>query len=203
MALDVNEIAGLFECRGREMYGREAVSQLEHALQCAQLAEEAGAGPELVSACLLHDLGHLLAAPKSGMRDDVDDVHQYFALPFLRESFPDAVLDPVKLHVDAKRWLCATERGYWDTLSPASKHSLELQGGPFKPAEAEKFIAQPHAAEAVLLRRWDDLAKTPRKETPQLAHYLKVLESCAFPVAMNISKHESEPPCEPLQPWTL
>ena len=178
MALSVQDIAVLFEVRGREMYGREAVSQLEHALQCAQLAEDAGAGPELVSACLLHDLGHLLAAPKGEMRDDVDDVHQYFALPFLRGVFPDAVLEPMRLHVDAKRWLCAAEPAYWDGLSVASKHSLELQGGFFVESEAKKFIEQPHASEAVLLRRWDDMAKTPGKATPPLRHYLSVLESC-------------------------
>ena len=168
MALSVQDIAVLFEVRGREMYGREAVSQLEHALQCAQLAEDAGAGPELVSACLLHDLGHLLAAPKGEMRDDVDDVHQYFAIPFLRGVFLDAVLEPIRLHVDAKRWL----------LSPASKHSLELQGGLFAESEAKKFIEQPHASDAVLLRRWDDLAKTPGRATPSLRHYLSVLDSC-------------------------
>ena len=178
MALSVQDIAVLFEVRGREMYGREAVSQLEHALQCAQLAEDAGAGPELVSACLLHDLGHLLAAPKGEMRDDVDDVHQYFAIPFLRGVFPDAVLEPMRMHVDAKRWLCAAEPAYWGRLSVASKHSLELQGGFFIESEAKKFIEQPHASEAVLLRRWDDMAKTPGKATPPLRHYLSVLESC-------------------------
>jgi phosphonate degradation associated HDIG domain protein len=178
MALSVQDIAVLFEVRGREMYGREAVSQLEHALQCAQLAEDSGAGPELVSACLLHDLGHLLAAPKGRMRDEVDDVHQYFSIPFLRGVFPDAVLEPVRLHVDAKRWLCAAEPAYWGGLSVASKHSLELQGGFFVESEARKFIEQPHASEAVLLRRWDDMAKTPGKATPPLRHFLSVLQSC-------------------------
>jgi len=203
MALSVEDIAVLFQVRGREMYGREAVSQLEHALQCAQLAEEAGATPELVSACLLHDLGHLLAARKDEMRDDVDDCHQYFAIPFLRGVFPDAVLEPIRLHVDAKRWLCAAERGYWDTLSAASRHSLELQGGVFDLGAARRFIEQPHASEAVLLRRWDDLAKTPDKATAPLRHYLSVLESCSLPGTEGMPKRESEPACEPLQPWTL
>ncbi len=192
MALGVEDIAVLFEIRGREMYGSEAVSQLEHALQCAQLAEDAGAEPELVCACLLHDLGHLLAAPKGEMRDDVDDVHQYFAIPFLRGVFPDAVLEPIRLHVDAKRWLCAAERGYWDTLSAASRRSLELQGGMFALSEARKFIEQPHATEAVLLRRWDDLAKTPEKATSPLRHYLSVLESCSLPGADGMPKMECD-----------
>lgn len=180
MALSIEDIAGLFEARGREMYGREAVSQLEHALQCAQLAEAAGATPALISACLLHDLGHLLAAPRGEMRDDVDDVHQYFSMPFLRGVFPDAVLEPVRLHVDAKRWLCAADSGYWDRLSPASKQSLELQGGIFSADQAEKFIGQPHAEEAVMLRRWDDQAKTPGKATPPLVHYMAIAQSCAL-----------------------
>lgn len=203
MALGVEDIAVLFEIRGREMYGREAVSQLEHALQCAQLAEDAGATPELVSASLLHDLGHLLAAPKDGMKDDIDDVHQYFAIPFLRGVFTDAVLEPIRLHVDAKRWLCATERGYWDTLSAASRHSLELQGGTFALDEARKFIEQPHANDAVLLRRWDDLAKVPDKPTAPLRHYLSVLGSCALPAVYIVLKKETDPASEPLQPWTL
>lgn len=201
MALSVEDIGVLFETNGREMYGREAVSQLEHALQCAQLAEEAGAEPELVCASLLHDLGHLLAAKADGSREDVDDVHQYFALPFLRGVFPDSVIEPVKLHVDAKRWLCAAERGYWDTLSAASKHSLELQGGFFVESEAKRFIELPHATNAVLLRRWDDLAKTPGKATPPLAHYLSILENCTLPEG--IPKQESELAVQPLQPWTL
>ena len=203
MALSVEDIAVLFEVRGREMYGREAVSQLEHSLQCAQLAEEVGAGPELVSACLLHDLGHLLAAPKGEMRDDVDDVHQYFAIPFLRGVFPDAVLEPIRLHVDAKRWLCASEPAYCGGLSVASRHSLELQGGFFVESEARKFIEQPYATEAVLLRRWDDMAKTPGKATPPLRHYLSVLESCEMQGISKMPKQESELAIEPLQPWTL
>ena len=84
----------------------------------------------------------------------------------------------MRLHVDAKRWLCAAEPAYWDGLSVASKHSLELQGGFFVESEAKKFIEQPHASEAVLLRRWDDMAKAPGKATPPLRHYLSVLESC-------------------------
>jgi predicted HD phosphohydrolase len=112
------------------------------------------------------------------MRDDVDDVHQYFAIPFLRGVFPDSVLEPIRLHVDAKRWLCAAEPAYWGGLSAASRHSLELQGGFFVESEAKKFIEQPYASEAVLLRRWDDFAKTKGKATPSLRHYLSVLESC-------------------------
>ena len=123
MTLEVDEIVGLFGVRGASTYGGEAVSQLDHALQCAQLAEESGSTLELVAACLLHDLG----------------------------------------------------------LSPASQRSLALQGGPHSAPEAKMFLARPYADCAVRLRRWDDLAKVPRKGTPDLNHYAQILEGCAFP----------------------
>lgn len=183
MALSIDDIIKLFQVRGSQMYGREPVSQAEHALQCADLAQTAGAEPELVAACLLHDLGHLLAIRHDGELaepgTDVDDVHQLFVLPFLRGVFPDSVLEPIRLHVDAKRYLCRADSGYWGRLTSASKHSLELQGGVYTTAEAEAFIRLPHAYEAVLLRRWDDLAKQPGKATPDFAHFGAVLEACA------------------------
>jgi predicted HD phosphohydrolase len=90
------------------------------------------------------------------------------------------VLDPIRLHVDAKRYLCYSEPGYRDTLSPASKRSLELQGGTFDAEGAQAFLMQPHAEDAVLLRRFDDLAKTPGIATPSLAHYAAILRGCAL-----------------------
>jgi phosphonate degradation associated HDIG domain protein len=181
MPLSVEEIVGLLETRGTEKYGREAVSQLEHALQCAQHAERAGEPPEVVAACLLHDLGHLLTELPDELTHTQDDVHQYLALPFLRGVFADAVLDPIRLHVDAKRYLCAAQPGYWDTLSQASKDSLVLQGGPHTIEQAAAFIAQDHAPAAVRLRRYDDLAKTPGQATPPLEHYAQLLRSLAQP----------------------
>jgi len=89
----------------------------------------------------------------------------------LRGLFPDAVLEPIRLHVDAKRYLCRIDAGYWAELSPASQHSLELQGGIFDETQAEAFMQQPYAQEAVRLRRYDDLAKTPLKVVPALAHF--------------------------------
>jgi len=178
MSLTLPEIHHLLESRGHKPYGMEAINQLEHALQCAHLAEQAGETPETVVASLLHDLGHLLAAERSSLVEhdiEKDDLHQFIALPFLRALFPDAVLEPIRLHVDAKRYLCLIDHGYWSELSPASKHSLELQGGVFSEAEAEKFIAQPFAAEAVRLRRYDDLAKVKDKRVPGLTHYAQYL----------------------------
>jgi phosphonate degradation associated HDIG domain protein len=178
MSLSLPEIHRLLEVRGQSQYGMEAISQLEHALQCAHLAEEADETPQTVVACLLHDLGHLLAAERAGLaehKDGEDDLHQFIALPFLRALFPNAVLEPIRLHVDAKRYLCRVDSGYWASLSPASKHSLELQGGIFNDSDAEKFMAQPFAAEAVRLRRYDDLAKVKGKQVPGLPHFAERL----------------------------
>ena len=172
MALTMIEIVRLLSTRGLEQYGGEAVSQLDHALQAAWLAERAGEPDTLVCAALLHDLGHLLSGPGGGgsLRGR-DDAHQYAALPFLRGQFPEAVLAPIRLHVDAKRYLCAVEPSYQRSLSEESRRSLELQGGVFSGAEAAAFIAQPFAPLAVRMRRYDDLAKTPGRPTPPLAHF--------------------------------
>ena len=160
MPITVDQIATIFEDRGNWVYGHEAVTQMEHALQCAEFAEASGASQELVTACLLHDLGHLLSDSSDEFGEPIsDELHQYIVLPFINKLFSDAVIEPIRLHVDAKRYLCATDPGYWDALSPTSKHSLELQGGIFSPEEAEIFIAQPHAEAATQLRIWDDRAK--------------------------------------------
>jgi len=180
VTLSSAEIIHLFETRATSQYGREAVSQLEHALQCAQLAEQAGETDATVVAALLHDLGHLIAAKKEGRSDDKqqrDDLHQYIAIPFLRGLLPDSVLEPIRLHVDAKRYLCGAVPTYWASLSPASKRSLELQGGAYSEAELAVFLTQPYAEEAVRLRRYDDLAKVPKATTPELKHFQKKLEA--------------------------
>lgn len=179
MSITIEEIVQLLGTRGQKQYGAEAVSQLEHALQCASLAEQSGAPPALVTASLLHDLGHLLhdlgADPAAR---GTDDVHQYIALPFLRGVFPDSVLEPIRLHVDAKRYLCTVEPGYRESLSFASKRSLELQGGAYTPEQAQNFISLAGAADAVSLRRWDDLAKVPGLQTAGLDHFAGIMAQC-------------------------
>jgi phosphonate degradation associated HDIG domain protein len=182
--MTLQEVHDLLLRRGQKQYGLEAINQLEHALQCANLAEKAGETPETVVACLLHDFGHLLAAEREGAVEhntDQDDLHQFIALPFLRGLFPDAVLEPIRLHVDAKRYLCLIDPSYWGDLSVASKRSLEQQGGVFTDAQAHAFIAQPYAEEAVRLRRYDDLAKVPNKAVPGLEDYLERLAEVAHP----------------------
>src|SRR6202008_3292963 len=151
----------------------ESVTQLEHALQCANLAELEDADDEMVTAALLHDLGHLLHnLGETPTLRGIDDVHQFLALPFLRGTFGSRVLDPIRLHVDAKRYLCAMRDGYFAALSDDSKRSLGLQGGIFNEGQAEAFILQPGAVDAVRLRLWDDAAKTAGAVTPTLAHFL-------------------------------
>ena len=182
MALTTADIVELFETRATQQYGRESVSQCEHALQCAHLAEQAGEDDTTVVAALLHDLGHLLVnAPESPSEatQQRDDLHQHIAIPFLRGLLPDAVIEPIRLHVDAKRYLCTTVPSYWDSLSPASKRSLELQGGAYTAAQCEAFISQPFAEVAVRLRRYDDLAKDPKAVTPGLAYFQVKLEALA------------------------
>lgn len=175
----VEEVIHLIQSRGAARYSGEAVTQREHALQCAMLAQQAGASSELIGAALLHDLGHLIQAGdgKNGMPEN-DDLHQYMAIPFLRPLFGSALLDPIRLHVDAKRYLCFADADYWASLSPVSQQSLQQQGGKFTAAEAAAFIQQPFARDAIRLRIWDDQAKTAGRDTPDLAHFASVLQQC-------------------------
>jgi phosphonate degradation associated HDIG domain protein len=186
MSMTLADVGRLFEAKGDRMYVGEPVTQLEHALQSAQLAERAGASDELVIAALLHDLGHLVndRGDTPTLRG-IDDRHEFVALPFLRELFGAAVLQPIRLHVDAKRYLCARGDGvvsgaaYWARLSEDSKRSLELQGGIFSDSEASAFIAQPYAADAVRVRLWDDAAKRAGDPTARLDYYLALAERIA------------------------
>jgi phosphonate degradation associated HDIG domain protein len=184
MSLSIPDIVGLFETKGGAQYDGEPVTQLEHALQSAHLAEQAGAGSELIAASLLHDLGHLLHDfGGTPTQQGLDDLHQYRCLPFLRALFGPATLEPIRLHVDAKRFLCAREPGYLDALSADSKRSLQLQGGVFDSAQASAFEALPYAMDAVRLRRWDDTAKCADAKTPDLAYYARHLAIASKPVA--------------------
>jgi phosphonate degradation associated HDIG domain protein len=185
MALSISDICILFARKGGRAYEGEPVTQIEHALQTAARAEAEGATPALVSAALLHDLGHMLNDQgETPTLRGVDDLHQYAALPFLRALFPDDVLTPIQLHVDAKRYLCATREGYYEALSTDSKRSLALQGGIFAPAQATAFIAQPFAQDAVRVRLWDDLAKVEGAATPPLAHFVAALEAAQLPTPL-------------------
>jgi gamma-butyrobetaine dioxygenase len=152
---------------GGAAYLGEPVTQLEHALQAAAKAECDGADAPLVVGALLHDVGWLLGA---GDRD-----HARRGADHLAYWLPPAVTGPVRLHVGAKRWLCATSTGYRDLLSDASRRTLDLQGGPMEEAELGAFEADPWSSDAVRLRRWDDEAKVPGCDVPGLDHWRPVV----------------------------
>ena len=169
----IDEIKGLFSKRGGSQYGGEAITQQEHALQAAWLAEKADASATLITASLLHDIGHLVHnlpdnAPDSG----INDHHEELGVRWLARYFGADVTEPVRLHVAAKRYLCAVEPDYLVALSPASAQSLQLQGGPLSPDEVQSFESSPFLRDAVNLRRWDDKAKKVGLPTPDLAHFL-------------------------------
>lgn len=165
-------IEELFAIGGRNAYLGEQVSQLEHALQAATLAEQQGASPALITAALLHDVGHLLDARASDPHQtDQDHVHENIGAAWVEQHFGPEVVRPIALHVAAKRYLCAVHPNYLQGLSPASIASLNLQGGPFSSDEVTRFRQDPHADDAVRLRHWDDQAKIPGLVTPPLGHF--------------------------------
>jgi phosphonate degradation associated HDIG domain protein len=172
----MDEIRAAFAKRGHEGYG-EGVSQLEHALQCAAFAERAGASEPLIVATLLHDIGHMLHDLPEDIADaGIDTQHESLGSAWLSQHFGPEVSEPVRLHVAAKRYLSASEAGYFSLLSDASKLSLELQGGPMRAEEQAKFGAERFFAEAVALRRWDDEGKVVGMATPDLAHFAPMIE---------------------------
>lgn len=174
----VRQIEELFDLHGHTRYEgarEEALTACAHALQCAQLAEWAEAPVRLVVAALLHDIGHFIATDPAA--DAIDDVHELRALGLLKTSFDHEVIEPIRLHVQAKRYLVSVDARYAATLSGASAHTLALQGGPMSADERRWFEALPQSAEALMLRRWDDLAKQPGRKTPPLGYYLALVES--------------------------
>jgi phosphonate degradation associated HDIG domain protein len=184
MVTDVQDglarIAALYRALGERAYSGEPVTQLEHALQSAWLAQRDGADESLVAAALLHDIGHLVNdCGDTPSERGIDDLHQFHGAKFLRELFGRDVTEPIRLHVPAKQYLCATRPGYLDALSPDSQRSLQLQGGVFDAAEAEAFRRTAHAADAVRLRLWDDAAKVAGLATPAFSDYLPLLARCA------------------------
>jgi phosphonate degradation associated HDIG domain protein len=174
----IERIFERFDRHGGDDYGGERVRQLEHALQCAAQAEAEAAVPTLITAALLHDIGHLIHDLGDGpAARGIDDRHEVLGQQWLEQWFGPAVTEPIRLHVPAKQYLTGTDSGYFATLSSGSVRSLALQGGPFSAEAAAAFIALPHAEAAVRLRRWDEAAKVPGKATPDLAHFRRYLEA--------------------------
>jgi len=168
----IEHILQLFETRGSAAYLGEPVSQREHALQAAYLAEQEGAPDALVVASLLHDIGHLLLPDENDPAEQgIDAVHEEKGRAWLARHFGPAVCEPVRLHVAAKRYLCTVNPGYRALLSPTSVRSLELQGGLLSPEEVSSFEANPFHNDAVRLRGWDDRAKIPGLPVPVAEYY--------------------------------
>lgn len=167
-----DEIEAAFRSRGQSMYHGEPVSQAEHALQAADQAVREGAADALVVAALLHDIGHLLDEPEDLGDRGIDGRHEDTGAEWLAAHFGPEIVDPIRMHVDAKRYLCTVDPAYHARLSPASKQSLILQGGPMTPDEADRFESHPSFEAALRLRHWDDAAKIPGLPVPGLDHYL-------------------------------
>ncbi len=176
------KVAVLFnymEIRGQSFYD-EAVTQLEHALQCAALATQNDASPTLITSALLHDIGHFILDEHNAdvvfLNTDLN--HEEIGAQYLEPFFPETVITPIRLHVPAKRYLCTTDATYYDGLSDASKMSLKLQGGVMSDVEQDGFEQIPYFRDALTLRRWDDMAKVKGLETVELETYRDTVQQC-------------------------
>lgn len=168
-----------FQERGQNKYATH-VDQLSHALQTALLAEKKQCPTPLIAACLLHDYGHLLK--KSVKLDtDADQKHEILGANFLKKHFIAEVVEPIRLHVAAKRYLCTVDPSYYDLLTEGSKHTLALQNGLLTQEEVADYEENPYFEDAVQLRKFDDLGKVPKKTTPTLEHFLPHLKACQLP----------------------
>jgi gamma-butyrobetaine dioxygenase len=176
MVDDIRALADLFADEGGREYLGEPVTQGAHMLQTAALAEAAGATPALIAAALLHDVGHFVVVGSGQeLMSGTDNRHSDVGAAWLAAWFPLAVTEPVRLHVAAKRFLCAVEPDYLSRLSTASLFTLDVQGGPMTGPEAARFAAEPYALDAVQLRRWDEAAKDPSGTPPPFHHYRPLL----------------------------
>ena len=172
----------LIDGKGHHAYGLSNLNQRAHALQAALLAEHSGGSAALITASLLHDIGHMVHdLGDNPAAQGVDDRHEELGHAYLSRFFGPEVSEPVRLHVAAKRYLCATEADYFARLSKDSVLSLSLQGGPMSAEEVAAFRAWPHAEDAVRLRRFDEGAKVKGLQTPPTEHFLPYIETCLNP----------------------
>jgi phosphonate degradation associated HDIG domain protein len=172
----LTDIHQLYLTKGRVAYDGEDVSQLEHALQTATMALQNDQKDAMIVACLLHDIGHLISN-KPGDKLLTDQRHEYKALSFLQQFFGPEVTEPIRLHVEAKQYLCFADSNYWQDLSATSKLSLESQGGIFSANQAAQFLANPYAKDAIKLRHWDDRAKVVGLCTPDFETFTPYIKN--------------------------
>jgi gamma-butyrobetaine dioxygenase len=184
----VQVIADLFASEGARDYLGEPVTQASHMLQAAALARAGGAPPPLIAAALLHDVGHFTSAISGhDLMRGTDNRHSDAGADWLAQWFGEEVTEPVRLHVAAKRYLCAVEPGYLAALSPASAYTLGVQGGPMDAAQRAGFEAHPQAGAALRLRRWDDEAKDPAASPPAFGYYKPLLRRLLRPRPASVS----------------
>jgi [1-hydroxy-2-(trimethylamino)ethyl]phosphonate dioxygenase len=178
MIESIDEVFDVLAGGGRDAYFGEPVTVLEHSLQAAWFVQRKNPESSLVVAALLHDFGHLLHEEgEDAASRGVDTHHEELGVEALKDHFPAEVLAPIHLHVAAKRYLCFAEPRYLAALSPTSVQSLGLQGGPMSSAEAEAFLASPHARDAITLRHADDAAKVEGFAVPALDSYRRLVEA--------------------------
>ena len=170
----------LFESNGAADYLGEPVTLAEHMLQGAAIAEKRGLADSVIVAALLHDIGHL-ESPRGtfSMDDNHDRVHEEAGADFLQPYLPAAVVDCVRLHVAAKRYLCATRPDYLRCLSDASIHSLQLQGGPMGDDEVTAFAREPNLEAILQVRYLDDSGKRQDMQTPPVTRFLPLVRRLA------------------------
>ena len=177
-----DEVLALYGARGAGVYFGERVTMTEHGLQAAWFAQNESAPESMVIAALLHDVGHLLEPVPDDIADWKSDArHEELGARWLAQRFDLSVSEPVRLHVPAKRYLCATEGSYFKQLSSASLHTLSLQGGPMSAQEVQRFESESYFREAVRVRLWDDQGKVAGLKTPPLAAYVPMIDAAASP----------------------
>lgn len=173
----VDFLGDIFDRRGGEEYLGEPVTMAQHMLQGATLAERQGLPEVVIVAALLHDIGHFTSEFGTYHPDDTEDRHHEDAgAAVLGDFFPSVVTDCVKYHVAAKRYLCATRPSYFERLSAASVHTLELQGGPMDADEVAAFQANPNLEQIIQVRYLDEAGKDPDLDTPDFAHFAPMVQ---------------------------
>lgn len=167
----------IFERRGGEEYLGEPVTMAQHMLQGATLAEQNGQDEVIIVSALLHDIGHFTSEFGTFRMNDTEDrFHEAAGADVLQDFFPSLVTDCVRYHVAAKRYLCATRPAYFNQLSQASIHSLNLQGGAMNEAEVAEFEKNPNLREIVEVRNLDDAGKHADMHTPAFAHFAPMVQ---------------------------
>ena len=174
----VNHIEDIFNRCGAESYLGEDVTMAQHMLQAAQCAEESGADETLIVAALLHDIGHYKSEiPETALAKGINNYHEEAGANFLEDYFPTSVIEPIRQHVSAKRYLCAVKSNYIERLSLASVHTLNLQGGPMNENEIKEFEKNAYLDDCIKLRYCDEGAKDPERIHPQFSYFRALVES--------------------------